>query len=227
VFYNFIDRQRFRPRDEAKEEIKKELGLSPDSILIGNVGRLSPIKNQALFLRSAVALSEQMPRTRFIIVGDGRLRPDLERLAADLGLADRTIFTGSRGDVERFYAAFDLFALTSSYEGFGLAVVEAQACGAPVVCTAAGAISEVVTHENNGLIAAEHTPQAVAAAMLRILQDKTLAERLRSGGLESAKRFDREDAMRRLEEIYLSLCPQPLREALAKPGHLPFRAGDF
>ena len=226
VFYNFVDRRRFQPRAEANREIKAELGLSPDSILIGTVGRLSPIKNQALFLRSAAAVSERMPQARFIIVGDGRLRPDLEKLAADLGVADRAIFTGSREDVERFYAAFDLFALTSSSEGFGLAAVEAQACGAPVVCTAAGATSEVVAHEISGLIAAEHTPQAVAAAMLRILQDKTLAERLRSGGLESAKRFDREDAMRRLEEIYLSLCPQPRREAPAEPGHLPFRPGD-
>ncbi|MCX7934857.1 MAG: glycosyltransferase, partial [Planctomycetota bacterium] len=206
VFYNFVDRERFKPRPEARAAIRSELGLAGDAVLIGTVGRLSPIKNQALFLRAAALVAKEVPQARFVIVGDGRLRSELERLAAELGLASRTFFTGSRQDVERFYAAFDLFALTSSSEGFGLAAVEAQAAGAPVVCTAAGATAEVIADGISGLLVASHQPEAVAAAMLRVVQDRALAERLRAGGLEAARAFDRALAIRQLEEIYLSLC---------------------
>ena len=114
---------------------------------MGIVGRLTPIKNHSLFLESASALMKENSNTRarFLIVGDGELRKDIEEMTAELALADRVIFTGWIKDLRSFYADLDVLALTSNNEGTPVAVIEAMAAEVPVIATDVGGVRELIS----------------------------------------------------------------------------------
>ena len=114
-------------------EVRRELGVAADDLVIGHVGRFDPQKNHALLVRIAAELCGREPRARFVLVGDGPLRRDMEREVKQLGLDGRVRFLGVRGDVPRVLRAFDAFLFPSHHEGLGLAGVEAQAAGVPVL----------------------------------------------------------------------------------------------
>lgn len=117
-----------------RERVRAEWGLEPDAVVLGHVGRFEPQKNHAFLLEIMAAAARLDPRVRPLLVGDGPLRPKVERRAAELGL--RAVFTGSRPDVPRLMlGAMDVFLFPSRFEGLGLAMVEAQAAGLPVVAT--------------------------------------------------------------------------------------------
>jgi glycosyltransferase involved in cell wall biosynthesis len=118
----------------ARERVRAELGLAPDDLVLGHVGRFDPQKNHAFLLEIMAAASRIDTRVRPLLVGDGPLRPEMEFRAARLGL--RSVFTGSRPDVPRLMlGAMDTLVFPSLFEGLGLVLVEAQAAGLPVVTT--------------------------------------------------------------------------------------------
>ena len=135
--------------------------LDLDGRVIGNVARLAAQKGHRYLIDAAPAVAERHPDARFVIVGDGELRTELERHATDRGVADRVLFTGARDDVPDLLASFDLFAFPSLYEGLCLAVIEAQAAGVPVVATPVGGIVETVADGVTGFLC----PPADAAAL--------------------------------------------------------------
>jgi glycosyltransferase involved in cell wall biosynthesis len=132
------------------KSFREELGLAAGDILVGIVGRLTGIKNHEVFLRAAAdfkarRLKEQRERVvRFVIIGDGALRTNLEQLAASLGLTEDVIFAGSRRDVEDLYPALDIVALTSLNEGTPLTLIEAMANARPVISTAVGGVVDLL-----------------------------------------------------------------------------------
>jgi glycosyltransferase involved in cell wall biosynthesis len=144
--------------------------LPKDAPLVGNVARLAPQKDHATLIEAA----RLVPGARFAIVGDGELRADLERRAEGLSV----VFTGARDDVPDLLASFDVFAFPSLYEGLCVAVIEAQAAGVPVVATPVGGIRETVVDGETGLLVPPRNPQALAAAIRRLLDDRELAHRL-------------------------------------------------
>ncbi len=207
VFPNFIDFERFNGGADNRADTRRELGLAetsaaPEPFVLGTVGRLSPIKNHSLFLRTSARLARHHPHFRFLIVGDGRLRADLEREAGSLGIADQVVFTGARTDVPRLLKAMDVFLLTSNSEGFGLAPLEAQAAGVPVVSTDADAVVELVRDGETGLLVKENDPDALAAAVERLLNDPELADKLRRNGIAAARKYDAPPMIARLEALY-------------------------
>jgi glycosyltransferase involved in cell wall biosynthesis len=144
--------------------------LPKDGPLVGNVARLAPQKDHATLIEAA----RLVPQAHFAIVGDGELRADLERRAEGLPV----LFTGAREDVPDLLASFDVFAFPSLYEGLCVAVIEAQAAGVPVVATPVGGIRETVVDGETGLLVPTRDPQALAAAIRRLLEDPELARRL-------------------------------------------------
>jgi glycosyltransferase involved in cell wall biosynthesis len=142
--------------------------------VIGNVARLVEQKDQRVLVDAAPAILERFPDARFVIVGDGPLRGELERRAAGLPFE----FTGERDDVPALLAGFDVFAFPSLFEGLCLAVIEAQAAGVPVVATPVGGIRETVVDGETGLLVPRQDPPALAAAVCRLLEDEALAERV-------------------------------------------------
>jgi glycosyltransferase involved in cell wall biosynthesis len=144
-----------------------------------------------------------VPDARFLIVGEGELRDVLERQIKDLGLDRHVFLTGFRADVIGLMKSFDVFVMSSVTEGLGSAILEAMACERPIVATRAGGIPEVVTDEDTGLLVPPQDDEALAEALIRLLQDRVLRERLGSAGRARVCRDFSVDALvRGTAEVY-------------------------
>lgn len=150
TLYNRIDVRAVTSRQESREKARTILGLPEGAWVIGNVGRLHPDKDQATLIRGfALALRELPADSLLAIMGSGPLDGALKTLAVQLGIADRVRFLGQVPDGRRYFKAFDVFALTSDHEPFGMVLLEAMAAGIPIVCTDCGGGREVVNGIGN------------------------------------------------------------------------------
>ena len=157
------------PPDSADK--RQELGLPLDAPLVCTVGRLCVQKGLPDFLHAAARVHAQMIEVRFLVVGDGPLRGELESLAAQLGLDGCVNFAGHRSDVAGILFASDVFATATQWEGFGKVNVEAIAAGKPLVSTDVGPIPEVVGDYRGAILVPPHNPTAFAEALLTILRN--------------------------------------------------------
>jgi Glycosyltransferase len=141
-----IDLAPFASAKAKRSAFRAELGASDEEILVGLVGRLTEIKNHALFLEAARLYKENsdLPKMKFVIIGDGHLRESLERRTAEMNVSDVVVFTGSRSDADVFYAGLDIVALTSLNEGTPLSLIEAMACSLPCISTAVGGVTDLL-----------------------------------------------------------------------------------
>lgn len=133
---NAIDTYRFAFRPALRDELRKDLGLT-GAYVIGNTGRLCAQKNQGFLLEAFAQVLPRVPESRLLLVGEGELRPRLERLAEGLGIREKVVFFGVTDRIEQLLWAMDAFAFPSRFEGLGIAAVEAQAAGLPVVASEA------------------------------------------------------------------------------------------
>jgi glycosyltransferase involved in cell wall biosynthesis len=133
VLYYGIDLDPFEEEVDGGR-IRASLGLPADAFVVGHVGRFDAQKNHGFIIDVAAATIAREPRTRLLLVGDGRLRPAIERLARERGIADKVVFAGVRKDVSRLMlGAMDVFFFPSRFEGLGIVLIEAQAAGLPCV----------------------------------------------------------------------------------------------
>jgi glycosyltransferase involved in cell wall biosynthesis len=176
---------------------RREMGFADDAFVVGIVGRLAPIKNHEMFLRAAGKTLRAVPDARFVVIGDGESAPRLRALAESLGLAKAVRFAGLRTDLAQVYADLDAVALTSQNEGTPLSLIEAMACGCPVVATDVGGVADVLTREWTGDIAARRfatssAPRGLlvpsgdedgfARALERLAGDRSLGRSLGNAG---------------------------------------------
>ncbi|MDQ6671457.1 MAG: glycosyltransferase family 4 protein [Chloroflexota bacterium] len=183
----------------TRGEIRRELGIAADVPLVGIVARLVPIKAPEIFLRAAVKIRPAMPGVHFLVVGDGERRQELEALASELGLDDCLHWLGWRRDMVRVYADLDVVALTSRNEGSPVALIEALASARPVVSTAVGGVPEVVVHGQTGLTVPVSDVAGLAEAILSLLRDRVLAERLGAAGRQHV--YPRYDSSRLVDDV--------------------------
>ena len=171
---------------------------------IGTVARMVQVKGLDLFLEAAALLRRQAPGVRFSILGDGPLREPLLRRAEALGIADCTEFLAPRPDAFAYYESLDVYVNTSLHEGLPLSIVEAMACGRPIVSAAVGGIPEVVTHGEHGFLVEGREASRFADACLALIRDEPL--RVAMGERAAATAHSRlsaptmADAYRRLYE---------------------------
>lgn len=137
-----LDLEAFSAPVADRDAIRAEFGAATDDLVVGFVGRLTEIKNIPMLLEAAAAIPPDL-KMKFVIIGDGHLRPELETLAAKLEAQDRVKFAGNRNDSDRFYFALDAVALTSRNEGTPLTLIEAMACGRPFVATNVGGVTDL------------------------------------------------------------------------------------
>jgi glycosyltransferase involved in cell wall biosynthesis len=201
--YHGIDVKRFdRPFD--REAVREELGLSFGHVIIGTVGRLTPQKAHHIFLKAAAIIKKSMDRAKFIIVGDGELRQELERQARQLGLTEDVLFTGHRHDVPELLSVFDVFALSSLYEGLPLAILEAMAMAKPIVATRVDGVPEAVVDGETGILVPPSDPTALAEAILSLLQNPSSAQAMGQAGRRRVEAMFRQDVMVvQTEQLYL------------------------
>ena len=194
-----IDPARFA--EGADGRLHAELGLDAATPIVGNVAALAPHKDLFTFIRMAQRIHRNRPDVRFVLIGEGELRTELERYAKEHGLADVLVFTGFRKDVERLLPELDVMAMTSRTEGLGTSILDAFAAQVPVVATAAGGIPELIEDGRTGLLRPVEDDEALARAVEHVLQDPALRGRLVQGASLKLKGFTRKaTAMATLKE---------------------------
>lgn len=201
---NGVDLTRFGTAD--RHEARRAFGLEGDEIVVGTVGRLVPVKNQAMLIDAIDRLRQTGTRVTALIAGEGPLRQDLERQIAAAGL-DNVRLLGERTDVERVFAAFDVFVLTSVSEGLSNTIQEAMASGLPVVATRVGGAEELVDEPRTGLLVPSQAPDALAAALVSLVQDPARRAAMGRAGRERAMReFTLARMVGDYERLYLTLA---------------------
>jgi glycosyltransferase involved in cell wall biosynthesis len=214
VVYNGVDVEQFAPRPDGPE-VRRELGIPPHAAVVGTLGRLSADKGgQDDLLRAVASLVTAPGDVHLLVIGDGPLRAELERLSADLSIAPHVTFAGQRTgpEVGRLLGAMDMFVLPSLREAFPVALLEAMAAGLPVVATRVGGIPEVVDDEVNGLLVSPGDITTLRLGIQRLLGDKGLAARLAGAGRERViTHFSLDRMVVRVEDLYMDLISQKRR----------------
>ena len=210
VIENGVDLPRYAHNIDPRT-LRTSLGLDPDRRYITTVARFHPVKDHATLLRAFAKVTQARLDTDLLLVGDGDLRHDLERQVIELGLTGRVHFLGVRDDVPQLLLASDIFALTSLSEAASITLLEAMACALPVVVTAVGGNPEIVRDGVDGLLAPRGDAAAIAAALLRLIDDRALAQRLGQSGAERVQTSFRLDTtISRYYELYAGTAGRTL-----------------
>jgi glycosyltransferase involved in cell wall biosynthesis len=202
--------------------VKRELGLEGAWPIIGCVGRLSQQKAQNYLVEATALLKDKYPKIRLLLVGEGGLRAILEKRIQALGLATHILLLGQRDDIADLLHIFDIYAMSSRWEGVGRALTEAMHCSRPIAATAVNGVRELIVHEETGLCVPPHDPAALAAAIDRLASDLQLARRLGSNAQRKARDLmNGEEMIRAIEELYGRLT----WKNVARPKRNLLRAG--
>jgi glycosyltransferase involved in cell wall biosynthesis len=195
-----IDLERFRPGERL--HARRELGLAADAMLVGIVATLRSWKGHRFLLDAFASL--ERPHLRLAIVGDGPQREALGAQVDRLGIGERVLFAGNRDDVAPWMRAFDVFCLPSyANEGVPQSLMQAMACGVPVITTGVGSIPEIVTDGINGLIVPAQDAQALARAMASLLEDPARRATLGTRALADAReRFGEARMVERMIDVF-------------------------
>ncbi|MCH7960324.1 MAG: glycosyltransferase [Candidatus Hydrogenedentes bacterium] len=174
VVHDGIDPERL----EVPALSRAALDVPDDALLLGSVGTLDRQKDHATLIAAMPDVLAAAPKAYLLIAGDGDRRSELENQIRELRLNDRVRLLGYRDDVPNLLRTFDMFVMSSREEGLGTSILDAMSCELPVVATAAGGIPDVVSNETTGLLVPTQTPSALAAAIVRLVEDPSLASRL-------------------------------------------------
>jgi glycosyltransferase involved in cell wall biosynthesis len=202
VIHNGIELERFRG---ARPLARSALGLRDDERFVCAVGSLTEKKGHDVLLRAWGDVKNRQPNARLALVGDGPLRAELERTVEALGLRASVSFLGRRPDVPEILRAADLFVLPSRWEGFGIAVVEAMAAGAPVVASSVDGVREIVRDQQDGLLVPPGEAGRLAEAVAALLADPARAKQLADSARQRAEEFSIQATADRLAGLYASL----------------------
>lgn len=189
---------------------REELGIPPDAPIIGNVAHMADHKGQRYLVAAMPRVLEAEPQARLVIVGDGELRGALEAQVSELDLGHAVTFTGFRTDVPQWLDLFDLFVMSSHLEGLCTSVLDALAMRTPVVVTDAGGLPEIVDHETHGLVVPAKEPRPLAEAIVRLLRDRELGQRLAEAG---RRRVEAEFSDASMVEGTLRVYQEVMRES--------------
>ena len=167
--------------------LREELWLPHGAPIVGNVAALVPHKGQRHLVEAALLVLPQVPDVRFVIAGEGELRPALERQIHEHRLEKHVLLTGFRPDVLSLHKAFDVFVMSSVTEGLGTSIIDAMACGKPVVATSVGGIPELVVNGETGFLVAPRDHEGMARALTALLKDESLRQRMGEAGRTRAR----------------------------------------
>lgn len=197
-----IDFERFAPK-RPRAEVRAGLDTAEGCFAVLIVGVIRGVKRHDIAIEGFARLLATGADAVLWVAGDGPMRPDMERLARTLGVAERVRFLGQRDDVPDLMGAADALLLTSRSEAQSQALTQGLGLGLPAVATAVGGVPEVVIHERTGLLVPANEAQPVADALLRLLRDPALARRLGDAGREHARgRYSLERMLDDTERIY-------------------------
>lgn len=197
-----LDAARIQVGDGARTIIRNELGLPPQSVVFGSVCRLIPQKGLSDGLRAFWQVSRQLPKSNYVIVGDGPLREQLQAEADGYGIGHRVHFLGWRDDAQSLMTAFDVLLVPSRWEGFGLVLLEAMAVKLPIIATRISALPEIVVEGETGYLVPVGDVQALTQAMIDICEYPGEAQQM---GVNGRTRLESEFSAQKMIERTLAV----------------------
>jgi glycosyltransferase involved in cell wall biosynthesis len=194
--------------NHAVSAVRRELGIPEGDRVIGTVVRLDQVKNQSMMLRAFAQVVSQHPDSWLLMVGDGPSRQNLEHLANTLGITDRVIFTGFRPEPAGYFAAMDIFLLTSHTEGPSMTLLEAISLDIPAITTAVGGNPEIIRDGETGILVSTDSPKELTTAINALRENESLRF---SMGKASKRRFDGRFSVTLMVSGYQALYQQLIR----------------
>ncbi|MGE3707625.1 MAG: glycosyltransferase [Vicinamibacterales bacterium] len=192
-----------RPRSAGEiAGARSELGIAPGEFVVGTITRLHDSKGNSYLVDAAARVVAERPGTRFFLVGEGPLLPDLQAQAAALGLGDRFVFAGFRRDVAGTLSAFDLSVFPSLWEGTPITAFEALAMGKPIVATDADGLLDILTPGHDAIIVPKRDAGALADAIVGAIDRPDERARLAAAARETGRQYDIEVFVRKMERLY-------------------------
>lgn len=202
VVPNALIIEHYQPR-RGDTRVRSEWGVPVQAKLVANIGRLSPEKGQALFLRAAAALLREQGDAYFALVGIGPDEPSLRRLAGELGIAKHVVFAGYRSDMHAVYDSLDLVVQSSSTEGMPNVILEALLMRVPVVATDVGGTAEIVEDGRSGRLVRSGDLAGLVRAMRETLADPARAASWAENGEQHVRHeFDHAERLRQITRVY-------------------------
>lgn len=208
TIYNGIDLNVF-DHNKVNGAFRERLGFESNTPVIGIVGRLAPVKDHATFIKAAALVTRDIPNARFVIVGNGPLRAELERLAAVKGIAGSISFIEGQSNVADVFASFDIAIVTSQYEGCCNVILEAMAMNKPVIASRVGGNPELVRVNDNGKLFDAGDAVQLSAAILTMIRNPKDAKQM---GDRGRQRIESDFTLHRMvhetEKVYESLVKE-------------------
>ncbi|MCW5977811.1 MAG: glycosyltransferase [Bryobacteraceae bacterium] len=196
----------------GRRSIREEIGVGAGTLLIGNVAKLRPVKDQFTLLRALRLLISRVPNAVLVVCGDGPDEHELRRLRAELKLEGHCFFAGLRPDPHEVYAGLDLYAHSSRAEGLPNAVLEAMSHSLPVVATSVGGTAEAVVPEETGMLVPPGEPEPLAEALIRLLRDESTR---RFMGTRGRRRVEANFAISRMVRHYEAVYEELMQKKIA------------
>jgi glycosyltransferase involved in cell wall biosynthesis len=216
VIHNGVDLREFQDL-VPKEVAREELGIPSGKWVIGGIGRMKPQKGYGTLLQALPLLEKGgLSDYSVLLVGDGKIRGDLEQEARSIGREEKVKFLGIRRDIPRLLRAMDLFAFPSLWEGFGTSLVEAMAAGIPIVASDLPCVREIIPDERYGLLVPARSADALAAAILQVWKGGTLGEaRTRAAQDRALERFSLVRVVKSYQDLFREILVRKSREGIA------------
>ena len=206
TIYNGVDLSRYSHEKQPDLALKSKLGFEVNTRVVGIIGRFVYQKGHSTFLEAASIIAKSWPDVRFLLVGDGPLKPDIVKRSEDLKLSGQTVMTGERNDIPELLSIMDIVIQPSIVEGLPRVIIEAMAMAKPIVASDIDGIREEIDHEKTGILVPSKNPNALAEAIMMLLKDETKARDLGRAARKTAdQRFNLNRQLALYEEMYLEL----------------------
>ncbi len=196
VIHSGIDLARFNDCGD-KRLLRSYFNIPDDYAIVGNVAALAPHKDYYTFVDTAERVLKENPKVFFLIIGQGNEKQSIAEYIFEKGLQKSILFTGFRTDIPDILPELDVFLITSETEGLGTSILDAQACGVPVVATRAGGIPEIVTDQKTGLLADVKDAKKLAENVLSLLNDNQMGETFAENAKKEISNFTRQETARK------------------------------
>lgn len=203
MVYNGIDLQKYITSDVHKAgSLADELGIGPDDIVIGSIGRFSPVKGLGYLIEAFGRISGKRPDIKLLLAGEGPEKEKLVSGALRAGISGRVIVTPCLHDPVKYLGVMDIFCMPSVKEGLGLSMIEAMASGKACIASDVGGLSELISHGKDGILVPPASSRELAEAMIRLVEDRGLRDGLSFNARRKASGFSIEDSVNRTISVY-------------------------
>ena len=209
IIHSGVVLNRYQITPKKRRQKKKELDIPPDSLVVGYVGWLIPIKGVTYLVSAMAKVAEKYPKSILVLVGKGDDKGEeevhLRKQVEDVGLAGKVRFLGWRPDVDEVMGCFDIFVLPSLNEGMGRVLVEAMAAGLPIVASRVGGIPDLVKDGQNGLLVPPADAPALTKAIYDLLADKKRRKQMGTAGKKMCRPYSAEAMVEQINDLYTDL----------------------